>query len=76
MKKDESDMECLNRIQQESGINIQNKIQECMETKDTKEFVIYAQGNKNVGSDYLKEALKKACELIVKICGGKYDILQ
>lgn len=53
-------------------------IKQCNETKvtkDTKEFMIYAQGNKNVKIDYLREALKKACELIIKICGGKYDII-
>jgi DNA/RNA-binding domain of Phe-tRNA-synthetase-like protein len=53
-------------------------IKQCSETKitkDTKEFMIYVQGNKNVNSDYLREALKKACELITKICGGEYKIM-
>jgi len=53
-------------------------IKQCNETKitkDTKEFMIYAQGNKNVTSDYLLEVLKKACELIIKICGGAYEIV-
>ena len=53
-------------------------IKQCNETKitkDTTEFMVYVQGNKYVNSDYLLKALKKACELITKICGGKYEII-
>src|SRR3989344_4537687 len=45
-------------------------------TKNTKSFIIYAQGNKNVGLDYLQKALKKACILLEKVCGAKYQTLK
>jgi len=54
-------------------------IKQCNETKitkDTKEFLIYVQGNKNTKSDYLQNALIRACELIQEICGGTYEILE
>ena len=54
-------------------------IKQCNETKitkDTKEFMIYVQGNKNVDSDYLQEILQKVCNLIKKICGGDYQVIK
>ena len=53
-------------------------IKQCDETKitkETKEFMIYVQGNKSVDFDYLQKALHKTCKLIKEICGGDYLIL-
>jgi DNA/RNA-binding domain of Phe-tRNA-synthetase-like protein len=44
-------------------------------TKETKEFMVYVQGNKYVEPDYLQKALQKVCDLIKEICGGTYKIV-
>lgn len=54
-------------------------IKQCNETKitkDTKEFMIYAQGNRYVTFEYLQEALQKACDLIREICSGTYEVIK
>lgn len=43
-------------------------------TDSTKDVWIYVQGNKNTSDEYLKKALKEACENIVKYCGGSYTL--
>ena len=53
-------------------------IKQCDKTKikkETRNFVLYVQGNKYVDSDYLKNALEKACKLLKKVCGGSYEII-
>ena len=53
-------------------------IKQCNETKitkDTKEFIIYVQGNKYVNFDYLREALQKVCNLIKEFCGGTCEMI-
>jgi methionyl-tRNA synthetase len=53
-------------------------VKQCDETKidqNTKNVFIYVQGNEATPEDYLRHALKQACENIVKFCGGKYKIL-
>lgn len=53
-------------------------IKQCNETKitkETKEFIIYVQGNKNTPKEYLQEAMQKTCNLINEICGGNCAIL-
>lgn len=39
-------------------------------TKDTKSFIIYVQGNKATGVDYLYDALAKLCNYIESFCGA------
>lgn len=53
-------------------------IKQCNETKitkNTKEFIIYVQGNRNVSSEYLQSTLERACHLIKEVCGGEYEII-
>ena len=53
-------------------------LRQCNETKitkETKEFIVYVQGNKNVELAYLESALKETCDLITKISGGSYQII-
>ncbi|MEK6983093.1 MAG: phenylalanine--tRNA ligase beta subunit-related protein [Nanoarchaeota archaeon] len=54
-------------------------IKQCNETKitkETKEFIVYVQGNRYVTLEYLEEALQKVCSLIIEICGGTYEIIK
>tara|TARA_Y100000310_G_scaffold231700_1_gene234347 strand:+ start:39861 stop:42719 length:2859 start_codon:yes stop_codon:yes gene_type:complete len=44
-------------------------------TKDTKDFVVYVQGNKYVKDKAVKVALERICKLIKKTSGGEYKIL-
>ena len=39
-------------------------------TKDTKNFIVYIQGNKNTDMGYLYKALDKVCEYIKSFCKG------
>jgi len=41
--------------------------------KETKEFMVYVQGNKNLEYDSLLKALQKLCDMIEEICGGTYN---
>lgn len=53
-------------------------IRQCNETKitkQTKEFMVYVQGNQTVAFDTLQKALINVCELITEICGGTYEIV-
>jgi len=55
------------------------EIKQCEETKihkNTKSFVLYAQGNKNTDEGYVKGAFMNACNLIRDICGGNYELLE
>ncbi len=42
-------------------------------TKDSKEILIYIQGNKNTPPSYLQQALRELCDLLQEICGGEYE---
>ncbi len=44
-------------------------------TKETKNIMLYVQGNKNTSDTYLHESLKKMCEMITKTCDGTYEII-
>ncbi len=44
-------------------------------TENTKNIILYVQGNENTTEEYLNEALKEICDLIIKFCGGDYKIL-
>lgn len=53
-------------------------IKQCDETKiddRTSNVFIYVQGNKATSEEYIKDALRQACENIIKFCGGTYKIL-
>lgn len=53
-------------------------IKQCDETKitkDTKEFMVYVQGNKCTEPAYLQKALQRVCALIEQFCGGTCEIL-
>lgn len=53
-------------------------IKQCDETKitkDTKEFIVYVQGNKFTKFEYLQKILLEVCELIKDICGGTYEVV-
>ncbi|HEX2912924.1 MAG TPA: phenylalanine--tRNA ligase beta subunit-related protein [Chloroflexia bacterium] len=54
-------------------------IKQCAETritKETREFVIYVQGNEVTVYDYLMSGLRQVCNLLVEICGGQYQIIE
>ncbi len=44
--------------------------------KNTKNILLYAQGNKETSDKYVEKALKDACELIIKFSGGIYEIIK
>ncbi len=44
--------------------------------KNTKNILLYAQGNKETSDEYIEKALKDACESIIKFSGGTYEILK
>ena len=53
-------------------------MKQCEQTKvtiDTKHFIVYAQGNKEISEKQVKDALKKTCETIIKYCGGEYQLV-
>ena len=53
-------------------------LKQCDETKvseNTKNFIVYVQGNKETSDEYVLNGLKKVCDNISKFCGGKYEIL-
>jgi len=41
-------------------------------TEQTKNIILYVQGNENTSDAYLDEALEEICNLIIKFCGGEY----
>jgi len=53
-------------------------IKQCDETKvcfETREFIVYVQGNKETSQEYIQEVLLKVCENIKNYCEGSYEIL-
>lgn len=54
------------------------ELKQCEETKvtkDSKKVLLYYEGHKEHTQNEVNAALKEACELIVKICGGSYSII-
>ena len=43
-------------------------------TRETKNIILIVEGNRNATSDYIKDFLTEACELVIKFNGGKYEI--
>lgn len=53
-------------------------LKQCQETritKETTEFIVYVQGNRNTSFDYLLAGLKQVCNLLIEICGGSYEVI-
>jgi len=53
-------------------------LKQCNETKvdeNTKNFIVYVQGNAETSEEYVLDGLKKVCDNISKFCGGEYKIL-
>ncbi|MDD9953021.1 MAG: methionine--tRNA ligase [Candidatus Woesearchaeota archaeon] len=53
-------------------------IKQCDETKitkNTKDFILYAQGNKELTPATTRAALERACTLITKVAGGTFTLL-
>ncbi len=44
-------------------------------TEETKNIILYVQGNENTSDEYLNQALEEICNLIIKFCGGEYKTL-
>ena len=44
-------------------------------TENTKNIILYAQGNENTSDEYLKEIIEEVCNLIIRFCGGEYRII-
>lgn len=44
-------------------------------TEETKNLIVYVQGNENTSDEYLQKALEEICNLILKFCGGEYKLL-
>jgi len=42
---------------------------------DTRNLLVYVQGNSETSSMYLENALRKICDLIVQYSGGEYEVL-
>lgn len=54
-------------------------IKNCDETKvakETKQFILYAQGNEKTPEAYVQKNLIAACDYIQQFCEGKYTIIQ
>ena len=52
---------------------------QCEETKttlDSKDIIIYLEGNENTSDDYLDKWIRKVAEAIVKFNGGEYQIIR
>jgi methionyl-tRNA synthetase len=64
---DEARVICRMDIKQCDGTKIDER---------TGNVFIYVQGNKATSHEYIRDALKQACENIIKFCGGKYRILE
>ncbi len=53
-------------------------VKQCQETritKETRQFMVYVQGNRATNRDYLEKALTQVCALIKEICGGSYEVI-
>jgi len=53
-------------------------IKQCDQTKvteDTKNIILYVEGNENISESDLKNVIEETCELIVKFCGGEWRII-
>ncbi|MEK6963984.1 MAG: methionine--tRNA ligase [Nanoarchaeota archaeon] len=75
VKVQEGEYACVD----EEKILCRLEVKQCEEskiTKNTKDFMIYAQGNQFTDEAYVRAALEKACKLITEVCGGSYEILQ
>jgi len=42
---------------------------------DTRNLLVYVQGNSETGAMYLEDALREICDLIVRYNGGEYEVL-
>ena len=42
---------------------------------DTRNLLVYVQGNRETGAMYLEDALREICDLIVRFNGGEYEVL-
>ncbi len=42
---------------------------------DTRNLLVYVQGNRETGAMYLEDALREICDLIVRYNGGEYEVL-
>ena len=54
-------------------------VKQCAETritKETAEFIVYVQGNRETENGYLYKALKDVCDLITETCGGTYEVIE
>ncbi|MBI2148120.1 methionine--tRNA ligase [Candidatus Woesearchaeota archaeon] len=45
-------------------------------TEETKNLILYVQGNEFTSDQYLNEALEEICNLIIKFCGGEYRMIE
>ena len=53
-------------------------VKQCDETKvgqDTRDFIIYVQGNSETDEEYVLAGLQKVCDNIERFCGGEYVVL-
>jgi methionyl-tRNA synthetase len=53
-------------------------IKQCDETKiteKTRNVFLYVQGNEKTSDKYMKNALERACDNMVRFCGGRFKIL-
>ena len=44
-------------------------------TEDTKNIILYVEGNENASDELLDMAIKEMCDLILKFCGGNYRLI-
>lgn len=45
-------------------------------TENTKNIILYVQGNENTSKEYLQKAIEELCNLIIRFCGGEYRIIE
>ncbi len=45
-------------------------------TENTKNIILYIQGNENTPDEFLQKAIEEICNLIIKFCGGEYRIIE
>jgi len=64
-------------VMDEEKIICRLDLKQCDQTKvgeNTKDFIVYVQGNKETSEEYLLEGLKEVCNNIAEFCGGEYKI--